>query len=334
MQIETLGWQPFFAHQTSATEMGETPPVRIVEVHRNAAHIIGNDIDEMIPAILDTTVGDWVLLNCADPQLTRVLDRKSLMKRHAPGTDRQIQLIAANIDTAFIVSSCNQDFNVARLERYIALTLESEITPVIVLTKADLDEDIQTYIDEAQSISELVTVIALDARGAEPTQKLAKWCEQGQTVAFVGSSGVGKSTLTNALIGSHAAQTQSIREDDAKGRHTTTTRQLHMVPGGCMVMDTPGMRSLQMTDASSGLSDLFGDLHDLSQQCKFRDCKHTVEPGCAIQKAVKKGDIDTIRLARWHKLTAEDTFNTTNFAQRKSKNKTLSKTIRKSQNKK
>lgn len=334
MGIETLGWQPFFAQQTSIEEMVETPPVRIVEVHRNAVHIIGNDIDEMIPTILDTTVGDWLMHNTTDPQLTRVLERKSLMKRHAPGTDRQIQLIAANIDTAFIVSSCNQDFNVARLERYIALTLESEITPVIVLTKADLDENIQTYIDQAQSTSELVSVIALDARGSEPTQKLAQWCKPGQTVAFVGSSGVGKSTLTNALIGSQSAQTQSIREDDAKGRHTTTTRQLHMVPDGCMVMDTPGMRSLQMTDAASGLNDLFSDLHSLSQQCKFRDCKHTVEPGCAIQKAIKKGEIDTVRLARWHKLTAEDTFNTTNVAQRKSKNKTLSKTIRSSQNKK
>jgi ribosome biogenesis GTPase len=170
--LETLGWQPYFTAQISADELTETPPVRIVEVHRSALHIVGDSIDETIQPIPDATVGDWLLLERRHPQSSRVLERKSLVKRRAPGTDRQIQLIAANIDAVFIVSSCNQDFNVARLERYIALAFEAEITPVIVLTKADLVPEVQSYVDQAIAISELVSVITLDARGDEPREKL------------------------------------------------------------------------------------------------------------------------------------------------------------------
>ncbi|WP_323785566.1 ribosome small subunit-dependent GTPase A [Thalassovita sp.] len=334
--LETLGWQPYFAQQISVDELAATPPVRIVEVHRNALHIIGDNIDQTIPPLPDVTVGDWLLLNSANPHSSRALERKSLVKRRAPGTDRQIQLIAANIDTAFIVSSCNQDFNVARLERYIALALEAEITPVIVLTKADLATATQAYIEEAKAISELVPVIALDARGDEPTGKLAQWCKPGKTVAFLGSSGVGKSTLTNALIGTRSIATQAIREDDDKGRHTTTRRHLHIVPGGCLVLDTPGMRELQLTDAASGIEDLFADLHELSTRCRFNDCQHREEPGCAILAAIEDGTINEGRLARWRKLMAEDAFNSSSLAERKSKDKQLGKMIRqfKKQNRK
>jgi ribosome biogenesis GTPase len=256
------------------------------------------------------------------------------VKRRAPGTDRQVQLIAANIDTAFIVSSCNQDFNVARLERYIALALEAKITPVIVLTKADLTSAPQTYLDAARAISPLAFVVTLDARGPEPTAKLADWCKPGKTVAFLGSSGVGKSTLTNALADTHSIQTQAIREGDAKGRHTTTRRQLHIVPNDCLVLDTPGMRELQLTDAASGIEGLFGDFHALASKCRFGDCQHVAEPGCAILKAIDDGDIDEARLARWRKLLAEDAFNSATLSERKSKDKTLGKLIRQNQNKK
>lgn len=327
-QSEALGWQPFFAQQISVDVLLDTPPVRIVEVHRDRLHVVGDGIDQTIPPLPDATVGDWLLLNRAQPSSSRVLDRKSLVKRRAPGTDRQIQLIAANIDTAFIVSSCNQDFNVARLERYVAVAFEADITPVIVLTKADLTSAPRDYVDAAQAISELLPVVTLDARFDEPGLKLAHWCRRGQTVAFLGSSGVGKSTLTNALLGTQSIATRAIRQDDAKGRHTTTRRQLHVVPGGCLVLDTPGMRELQLTDAASGIEDVFADLHDLATRCRFSDCRHEMEPGCAVQAAVEAGEIDTARLGRWRKLVAEEAFNSASLAERRSKDKAFGKMVR------
>ncbi|MGB7244152.1 MAG: ribosome small subunit-dependent GTPase A [Sulfitobacter sp.] len=326
--IESLGWQPYFAQQTSVDEIEQHPPARVVEVHRNGLHIVGNDVDALLPPNADATVGDWVMYDAAQPSLSRVLERKSLVKRRAPGTDRQVQLIAANIDTGFIVTSCNQDFNVARLERYIALAFEADITPVIVLTKTDLSDSVQAYVDQARAISELVDVVAMDARADEPASKLSHWCKRGKTVAFLGSSGVGKSTLTNALAGSQSIETQAMRTDDAKGRHTTTRRQLHVVPSGCVVLDTPGMRELQMTDAASGIGDLFADLHDLAGQCKFNDCRHLTEPGCAVLKAVESGDVDDARMRRWQKLVAEEAFNSATLAERRSKDKSFGKMVR------
>lgn len=326
--LETLGWQPFFAQQISVEELAQTPPVRIVEVHRNALHIIGDGIDETISPQPDTTVGDWILFDREHPKSSRVLDRKSVVKRRAPGTDRQVQLIAANIDTAFIVTSCNQDFNIARLERYTALAFDADIAPVIVLTKTDMAVTTQNYVDEARTISELVPVVALDARGDEPKVKLVEWCKPGKTVAFLGSSGVGKSTLTNALAGTPSIETQAIREDDAKGRHTTTRRQLYFVPGGCIVLDTPGMRELQLTDAASGIDDVFTDLSDLSTQCRFTDCQHQTEPGCAVRQAIENGEMDEARLNRWRKLMAEEAFNSASLAERRSKDKAFGKMVR------
>lgn len=327
-KLQTLGWQPFFAQQISVEEMVETPPVRVIEVHRNGLHAVGDGVDTMIPPGPDATVGDWLLLDRTHPPSSRVLERKSLIKRRAAGHDRQTQLIAANIDTAFIVTSCNQDFNVARLERYIALAFEAEVAPVIILTKSDLCEAPDQYVAEAGAISDQVPVVVLDARGEEPKSKLADWCRPGQTLAFLGSSGVGKSTLINTLSGTQAIETQAIREDDAKGRHTTTSRQLHILPDGCAVLDTPGMRELQLTDVGTGVADVFSDLHALSTQCRFNDCQHETEPGCAVRDAIEAGDVDTVRLARWQKLVAEDRHNSASLAQRKSKDKALGKTIR------
>lgn len=326
--IETLGWQSFFAQQISVDEMEQMPVVRVVEVHRKALHVIGNDIDEVIPSCPDVTVGDWLLLDRAHPAASRVLERKSLVKRRAPGTDREVQLIAANIDTVFIVSSCNQDFNIARLERYVALALDAEITPVIVLTKADLTVTPQTYVEQAEAISDLLSVVTLDARGEEPKAKLAQWCRPGETLACLGSSGVGKSTLTNALAGTQAIRTQAIREDDAKGRHTTSRRQLHIVSGGCLVLDTPGMRELQLADAAFGIEGVFPDLHQLSSQCRFNDCQHVTEPGCAVLQALESGEIDAHRLGRWRKLVAEEALNSASLAERRSKDKAFGKMVR------
>src|SRR6056297_3441978 len=303
--LQALGWQPFFAQQISADELTATPPPR-----------------------QDVTVGDWLLLDQARLRSSQVLERASVIKRRAPGTDRQEQLIAANIDTAFIVTSCNQDFNIARLERYVALAYEARITPVIVLTKKDLATDPQGYVDAARAVSDLIDVIALDARSTAPGTELADWCRPGKTVAFLGSSGVGKSTLTNALLDSQSIETRAIREDDAKGRHTTTRRELHAMPNGCLILDTPGMQELQLADAAEGIQDLFADIQDFAARCRFNDCRHETEPGCHVLAAIEEGALDASRLGRWRKLIAEDAFNSASLAERRSRDKTFGKMVR------
>ncbi|MCU9836333.1 ribosome small subunit-dependent GTPase A [Ruegeria sp. WL0004] len=326
--LQALGWQPFFAQQISIEELSATPPVRVVEVHRNGLHALGDGIDTTLPPRADLTVGDWLMLDSSRPRSSRVLERTSLIKRRAPGTDRQEQLIAANIDTAFIVTSCNQDFKVARLERYAALALEARMTPVIVVTKTDLVTNPQSYIDAARAVSDMIDVVALDARGDAPRTELTRWCKPGKTVAFLGSSGVGKSTLANALLESQSIATQTIREDDAKGRHTTTRRELHAMPNGCLILDTPGMRELQLTDAAEGINDLFSDVQRLAARCRFKDCQHETEPGCAVLKAIDEGALDAGRLGRWRKLMAEDAFNSASLAERRSRDKAFGKMVR------
>ncbi len=326
--LEQLGWGFFYAQQIDAAALTDTPPVRVVAVHRSGLHVVGDGIDETLPPRADVTVGDWLLLDRDRPRSSHVLARKSLVRRRAPGTDRKAQLIAANIDTVFVVTSCNEDFNIARLERYIALTFEAEIEPVIVLTKTDLVADPQPYIDAASTASDRVAVVALDARGDEPAKALADWCKPGRTVAFFGSSGVGKSTLINALSGTDDIATQAIREDDAKGRHTTTRRELHLIRGGCLVMDTPGMRELQLTDAASGIADVFEEIEALAAKCRFRDCQHNTEPGCAVQAAIEDGLLDSHRLVRWRKLQAEDAFNSASLAERRTKDREFGKMVR------
>ena len=326
--LERLGWQPYFAQQISIDQLAQSPPVRVMEVQRSGLHVVGETVDTHIEPNADVTVGDWLLLETAPAKASTLLQRKSLIKRRAPGHDRKIQLIAANIDTVFIVTSCNPDFNIARLERYVALALEAEITPVIVITKADMCEDPESYRAQAETVSEMVEVVLLDARGDEPKNCLATWCKAGQTVAFLGSSGVGKSTLTNALSGSTSIATQPIREDDARGRHTTTSRQLHLLDNGCVVLDTPGMRELQLTDAEAGIANLFSDIEELATQCRFNDCSHQQEPGCAVLAAIESGDLDPQRLERWRKLAAEEQFNTMSLAQRRSKDRAFGKMVR------
>lgn len=325
---KALGWDSFFEQQVDANALENTPPVRVVAVHRSGLHVMGDGIDEAIPPRDDATVGDWLLLNRALPPASRVLTRKSLVKRRAPGSNRQLQLIAANIDTVFLVTSCNQDFNVARLERYVALTFEAGTEPVIVLTKTDLVDNLRPFMDAARRVSERVRVVAVDARGDQPAKALSEWCKPGRTIAFLGSSGVGKSTLSNALSGTQAIATGPIREADGRGRHTTTRRELHLSAGGCLMLDTPGMRELQLTDAASGIAGVFQDIEALAAECRFADCRHDREPGCAVQAAIETGSLDLPRLARWQKLRAEVAFNSANLQERRSTDRAFVKLAR------
>ena len=324
-QLHALGWSKYFADQATSAALSKTPPVRITQVHRNTLHIQGVDLDMIIPGLHGVTVGDWLLFDADAPRNSQLLSRKSLIKRRAPGHDRKEQLIAANLDTAFVVTSCNNDFSLARLERYVAMAHEAGVTPVIILSKIDLTTEASDFAAQAQSISPQLSVVCLDARSPEAIELLRPWCQAGQTVAFLGSSGVGKSTLTNSLAGNEAIATQDVRASDDKGRHTTTGRQLHILPSGCAVLDTPGMREIQLTDVSIGLEETFADLHALKQNCRFNDCAHKTEPGCALQAAVASGEVDVPRLQRWLKLVAEDAENTKFLANRKLRDRAKNK---------
>jgi len=301
-------------------------PVRVMHVHRSGLHLAGDGIDQHFELSghdfeLHLTIGDWALFNTATQRLVSRLERKSLFKRRAAGTESREQLLAANIDSLFIVSSCNQEFNAARLERYLAIAREARVMAVIVLTKADLVEDAGDYVQRAAKLAPALQVVAVNALQAADLAGLEAWLQNGQTIALLGSSGVGKSTLANTLLGESAIATRTIREDDARGRHTTTARALHRLPGGAWLLDTPGMRELQLTDVKTGLDDVFAEISALAESCRFGDCQHAGEPGCRVQAAIDAGEIDPARFERWRKLSREEAFNNTSIAQRRLRDK-------------
>ncbi|MDD7970911.1 ribosome small subunit-dependent GTPase A [Roseinatronobacter alkalisoli] len=314
--LAALGWSSFFDDQLQPEESG-LARMRIATVHRarmTAASQLGTVRLNLPPHVhtADYAVGDWVLVDSDTRMLTRRLDRKALLQRRTEG-GRVPQLIAANVDTLFIVTSCNDDLNPARLERYLALANEAGTRPVIVLTKADQVDDATPFLAQVSGLQRGLDAVALNANAPDAALKLAPWCSEGQTVALVGSSGVGKSSLLNTLAGKSpedAQLTGSIREDDAKGRHTTTSRSLHPITGGGWVIDTPGMRTLHVSDNLAGLDQLFAEITELAPLCRFRDCTHAHEPGCAVQAAVAAGTLDPARLARWRKLLDENRANT------------------------
>ncbi|WP_333828805.1 ribosome small subunit-dependent GTPase A [Pararhodobacter sp.] len=311
-----LGWSLFFAEQLEPGDTGHVP-VRIASVHRSRlmAETGSGQIRLRLPHQVNTTdfaVGDWVLTEPETDTLVRRLERKMLLRRRTEGSHSP-QLIAANVDTLFIVTSCNDDFNPARLERYLALANEAGADPVIVLTKADQVEDAAPFVAQAAALQRDLAVVVLNATAPDAAVTLAPWCGPGQTVALVGSSGVGKSTLLNTLADKAPADAQAtgdIRASDAKGRHTTTARSLHAIKGGGWVIDTPGMRTLHVSDVAAGLDMLFAEITELAPNCRFRDCTHAHEPGCAVQAAVAAGTLSAERLERWRKLDEENRANT------------------------
>lgn len=335
--LPDLGWKHFFQQQLSLEELIEATPVRVFGLNRHLVDGVGEMGRQQFPLphawlrypVEDLpTVGDWLLIDAAGQPL-RLLERVSLFKRMASGRDARVQLMAANVDTLFIVTSCNDDFNLSRLERYLAMAIEAGVEPVVVLTKVDLVGDIEAFRARARTLRRDLSVEAVNSRDESVIDILRPWCSKGQTVALVGSSGVGKSTLVNTLSSAEIQETGATREGDAKGRHTTTSRSLHLLPAGGLLLDSPGLRELQLSDCEEGVATLFEEIELIARNCRFSDCRHQGEAGCAIAEAAEHDALDPRRLTNYLKLIAEQERAAQTLLEKRRRDKSFSKMCKK-----
>src|SRR5437879_17253 len=323
MSIIGWGWNSYFEAFWRGSDWENAVPARVVAQQRKFWRVAGDfgerwaEANGKLRLAADEgadwpAVGDWVVaeLHGADTPavIQEVLPRRSKFVRKSPGKKVKEQVIAANVDTALLVSALDGDFNTRRIERYLAQCWESGARPVIVLNKVDACDDARRKAADMERVAVGTAVCVVSAKTGEGFSELGKFLKAGQTLVLLGSSGVGKSTIANRLLGQMVQEVQPVRESDCRGRNTTTTRELFVLPGGALLMDTPGLREMQLWDAEDGVAQVFADIDALAGECRFGDCRHEREPGCAVQAALDVGTLDPARFENRRKLLRRQEF--------------------------
>lgn len=320
MNLDDLGWNNFFASSFASYRLqGFT--VGRVAIERRNTYVLYSEVGELTAEITGKmrhrasqpedfpAVGDWVVIRALQSEaratIHAILPRKSKFSRKTIGAKTEEQIVAANVDTVFLVSGLDGDFNLRRIERYLILAWESGANPAIVLNKADLCNNIEQRIAEVSAVALGVPIIVLSAANNRGLNDLKPYLQSGKTVALLGSSGVGKSTITNQLLPEATQTVQPVRQSDDRGKHTTSHRELILLPTGGLIVDTPGMRELQIWAGDEGLQETFADIETLAHQCRFRNCQHDSQPGCAVQQALAGGKLDYSRFLSYQKLQKE-----------------------------
>jgi ribosome biogenesis GTPase len=343
--LEKIGLNKWIQESIAPECLEQFDLARVVAIHKDSYIITDGEVDiqaELVGKLIFSAssptdypaTGDWVLVNFYDGDtfaiIHKVLPRKSLLKRKTPGKKIDFQLIAANVDVAFIVQSLNENFNIRRLERYLVMVNESNIQPIVLLSKSDLlsSEDIKGRISEIQNTMPHLQIVPFSNENESGLKQIKEIMQPGLTYCLVGSSGVGKTTLINNLIGQSTYKTKTISKKESKGRHATTHRQLIKLDSGAMVVDTPGMRELGNFSVDTGIEGTFSEITSLSAKCHFNDCTHVNEKGCAVLEAVEKGLLSADRYQNYIKLTKESAYNEMSYLEKRKKDKQFGKLIK------
>jgi len=338
MDLEKLGYNKWFQDRTDPAKLADYQVARVITVDKNSYTINSGEVDVFAEVTgklmfnadspLDyPAVGDWVYVQYFNDGslaiIHEIVPRKSLLKRKTPGKKVEFQLIAANIDTAMIMQSLDFDFNLRRLERYLVMTNESNIEPIVLLSKSDLltADETEKRIASIHKLMPGIQAVPFSNMGGSGLDKVKEMLVSGKTFCLLGSSGVGKSTLLNNLAGKELLETQMVREKDGKGRHTTARRQLIVLKSGALVIDTPGMRELGNISVDLGLGDTFDEITNLSGKCRYNNCTHTVEEGCAILSAVESGEISKERYQNYIKMKKESAYNEMSYLEKRQKDR-------------
>jgi ribosome biogenesis GTPase len=323
--LDDLGWNAHFAAAFEAMRAPGVEPARVSLEHTKIYRVLTADGERLArvagrlrhaaSARADfPAVGDWVAIDTpaggGDARIRAVLPRLSRFSRRSAGDVTEEQVVAANIDVVFLVSGLDGDFNPRRIERYLVTAWESGASPVILLNKADLVDDADAAAQEIAELAQGVPVHAISAKRHDAIDRVRQYLTAGRTAALLGSSGVGKSSIANALLGEERLATRAVREHDSRGRHATRGRHLLLIPGGGILIDTPGMRELQLWETGEAISGAFADIESIAESCRFRDCRHAGEPGCAVAAAVTAGMLPEERLSSYHKLQSEQAHQT------------------------